>query len=57
MSLKTKVNYAECTMFVVGLDMDCPLCGVKVKSGESHQCASKPEPRKVKPKRKARVSQ
>ncbi len=54
--MKKQINYAECSMFVLGLDMDCPLCGVKVESGQKHRCES-PEPttkKPVKPKRKAK---
>lgn len=32
------INYGKCSMVVVGLDMNCPLCGVLVKSGGSHDC-------------------
>ncbi len=53
--MKTKVKYAECSMFVLGLDMDCPLCGVKVSSGERHRCESL-EPEPVKGKRKAKLA-
>lgn len=40
--MKTKLSYAVCSITVQGLDMNCPLCGVLVESGNSHQC-SKPE--------------
>lgn len=40
--MKTRVSYAHCQMFVEGLDMNCPLCGLFVKSGQRHEC-SKPE--------------
>ena len=40
--MKTKISYALCSIFVEGLEMKCPLCGVLVKSGVSHEC-SKPE--------------
>ena len=37
-------SYGKCSMTVLGLDMNCPLCGVLVKSGESHDCEkSKPK--------------
>jgi hypothetical protein len=38
MAVKTKVSYESCSMFVQGLEMNCPLCGVLVKSGERHMC-------------------
>lgn len=52
---KVSVSYANCSLFVVGLDMNCPLCKVLVKSGDHHAC-TKPEiePSKIrKPKRRA----
>lgn len=49
--MKAKVTYESCTISVLGMDLTCPLCGVEVKSGQSHQCES---PRVAKePKRKA----
>jgi hypothetical protein len=39
--MKTKVSYANCSIFVVGMDMDCPLCGALVRSGEHHNCSGR----------------
>lgn len=36
------VTYGECSIFVQGIEMNCPLCGVLVKSGTHHPC-TKPE--------------
>lgn len=36
--MKTKVSYGKCHVQVVGIDMNCPMCGVLVKSGETHDC-------------------
>jgi hypothetical protein len=37
---KVKVKRGTCSMFVEGMDMNCPLCGTLVKSGESHTCGT-----------------
>ena len=42
---KVKMNWGKCTVAVVGVDMNCPLCGTLVKSGERHEC-EKREPQK-----------
>jgi hypothetical protein len=44
--VKTKISYGKCTMFVQGMDMNCPMCGVLVKSGEQHAC-EQPKPKKL----------
>ena len=51
--MKVKVNYGKCSMYVLGMDMNCPLCGEQVLSGMTHMC-EKPEPKQLaaKPKRK-----
>ena len=56
MKVKTTVSYSHCSLFVEGLEMNCPLCGVLVKSGERHQC-QQPEPKiiEAKPKKKLRA--
>ena len=41
--MKVKVNYGSCTIFVQGTEMDCPLCGAHVASGENHHCESAPK--------------
>jgi hypothetical protein len=41
MAIKT-VSYADCSIFIVGMDMKCPLCGTLVLSGQRHTC-SRPE--------------
>ena len=46
--MKMKISYGKCSMFVQGLDMNCPLCGALVESGQRHEC-EKAEPQ---PKRK-----
>lgn len=38
-----------CEMFLLGLDLNCPNCGVLVKSGEHHSC------KQAKPKKKKKV--
>lgn len=38
MTTRTKVSYERCSIHVEGMDFKCPLCGVLVKSGESHEC-------------------
>jgi hypothetical protein len=48
-AIKTKVSYGACSVFVQGMDMNCPLCGVLVKSGETHKCETK-QPKKLKGK-------
>lgn len=48
MKVKVKVGSASCSFFVQGMDMNCPLCGVLVLSGERHEC-SRPESQKVSP--------
>jgi len=51
--MKAKVSYEDCSLYVLGMDMNCPLCRVLVKSGEHHMC-SRPEIEapKVKPTQK-----
>jgi hypothetical protein len=39
---KVNVSYETCSIQVLGIDMNCPLCGELVKSGSIHQC-SKPK--------------
>jgi hypothetical protein len=36
---KAKVT-GECFVYVEGMNMNCPLCGVIVRSGERHSCKS-----------------
>ncbi len=45
--MKTKTNYSECSIFVLGINMSCPLCGELVESGYRHRCEA-PEPVKAK---------
>ena len=45
MTIKTKFNYAQCSISVSGTDMICPLCGTLVRSGERHNCELR-EPKK-----------
>lgn len=51
MATKINVSYGKCSMFVQGMEMNCPLCGVLVKSGDKHEC-EKTEPKKLKKKEK-----
>jgi hypothetical protein len=44
-----------CSIFVVGANIKCPLCGVLVSSGQHHIC-TQPEPRQPGPLQPARVS-
>ncbi len=34
-----KVTYESCTVYVLGLDLNCPMCGVLVPSGVKHACS------------------
>jgi hypothetical protein len=36
--MKTKVTYEDCSIYVEGMEMVCPLCKTTVKSGEHHTC-------------------
>lgn len=38
--VQASVSYGRCKIYVQGLDMNCPLCGVLVKSGERHTCST-----------------
>lgn len=33
-----RVSYEFCRVAVIGLDVNCPMCGAFVKSGTSHEC-------------------
>lgn len=44
MTAPIKVKWGTCSMFVHGMDMNCPLCGELVKSGETHKCET-PQPK------------
>lgn len=48
--MKTTVSYGKCSLFVLGIEMNCPMCGVLVESGQHHECEKKelPKPRKTK---------
>jgi hypothetical protein len=55
--MKAKVSYGHCSLYVFGMEMNCPMCGVLVKSGEQHSCSSERrqiDPLAKKPKPKAR---
>lgn len=32
------ITSAQCSVFLVGMEMRCPLCKVLVRSGEHHEC-------------------
>lgn len=51
--MKVKVEYAECTVQVIGFQMNCPLCGILVKDGEEHMCRKEIAPAKKKGKKAA----
>lgn len=40
------ITYDNCSLYVLGMDLKCPLCGSLVKSGETHRCSSKPTKKK-----------
>lgn len=40
--MRVRVTYSHCSIYVVGAEMQCPLCQTTVFSGECHQC-SKPK--------------
>lgn len=41
-SSSVSVAQSRCSLFVTGLDLNCPLCAVLVRSGEMHTCKGKP---------------
>jgi uncharacterized C2H2 Zn-finger protein len=43
--VKVKVKWGTCSMFVDGLDMNCPLCGTLIKSGEKTHYCETPRPK------------
>ena len=49
--MATKINYGKCEIEVIGMDMNCPLCGTLVKSGETHAC-ERGEPKKLRAKKR-----
>lgn len=40
---------AFCSIAVVGVEMDCPLCGEHVESGEHHTCTKNEDEGRTKP--------
>lgn len=44
--MKTKLSYEACHIYVEGTEMNCPLCKVLVKSGETHNC-NKPAAKQI----------
>lgn len=50
--MKVSVNYGKCSIFVQGMDMNCPLCKALVRSGESHECAQGGSAKSPRKKRK-----
>jgi hypothetical protein len=49
--VKSKLTYSKCHIYVEGLDIQCPMCGVLVTSGQTHDCVGHAKPAK-KEKRK-----
>lgn len=49
-----KINVSKCYLFVSGLDMNCPVCGTRVHSGEQHECGTDIKPARRKPAKKAK---
>jgi hypothetical protein len=49
--MKVKVS-GTCSIFVLGIDMNCPLCGKLVRSGETPHGCVREEPKKLRPPRK-----
>lgn len=49
---KVSVSYAHCSLFVVGVEMNCPMCKALVKSGERHTCSITQISQPTKPRRK-----
>jgi len=41
--MKTTFTYGRCSIFMVGMEMNCPMCGRLVKSGEHHTCQKNAE--------------
>jgi len=48
-SMKYSISVGKCSISVQGVDMQCPLCKVMVRSGQAHECEQ------GKPARKARA--
>lgn len=36
---KISISTAKCSMFVLGMEMRCPVCKAVVKSGQKHTCS------------------
>lgn len=36
--MKIAITVGKCHMFVLGMDLVCPLCKVLVRSGTQHEC-------------------
>jgi len=51
----TRVSYNKCSLFVVGVDMNCPLCGARVRSGERHECSGPEVTIENRPKKSSRA--
>lgn len=52
MEVQRAKKAAICSIYVFGLSMNCPLCGMKLREGVQHACArEEPKPKKA-PKRK-----
>jgi len=37
-SMKYSIGVGKCSIAVQGVDMQCPLCKVMVRSGQTHEC-------------------
>lgn len=49
-SPRVRVRYEKCSITVEGTEMNCPMCKVLVKSGETHKCEAAEYEEPVKPK-------
>ena len=44
---KITANYSRCSLYVKGMNFDCPMCGAKVLSGNRHECGTDVEAEKA----------
>jgi hypothetical protein len=55
--MEVKTSAANCFVYVLGVDMNCPLCGVLVRSGEpTHHCEGEEKKPPRNPRKKAGTS-
>lgn len=48
----TVISYSKCSIKVFGYEMDCPLCGAHVASGDTHECTKQEETTETRKPRK-----